>query len=196
MRWGLAAYRFRVGGGVTRSRDWRESSATCRAAHLHLGLLVEHGRAILPRNHRRATAPRRLHQRPRVAESSPSRGHCCGAVFPARLSARRAAARNPVGAGIPGSHPACNSTRSSCRMRRYARLFSWPRAPCAAPVGASGSRAALPQVVASARFFLEMAPSALECWFLCGWRVDRRGTGSTMSLPRGPEWHAGCAAVG
>jgi hypothetical protein len=36
------------------------------ALHADLGVLAEHGGALLPRHHRQSTAPRRVHQRARV----------------------------------------------------------------------------------------------------------------------------------
>ena len=40
-----------------------QASALQHALHAHLGVVAEHGRALLPRHHRQAAAPRRVHQR-------------------------------------------------------------------------------------------------------------------------------------
>ena len=40
-----------------------QASALQHALHADLGVVAEHGRALLPRHHRQAAAPRRVHQR-------------------------------------------------------------------------------------------------------------------------------------
>ena len=45
-------------------QEWlAQASALRHALHAHLGIVAEYGRALLPRYHRQAAAPRRVHQR-------------------------------------------------------------------------------------------------------------------------------------